>query len=174
MEEFGPFDPQRYADSRRDRDGGAPQVTRLDGRNGAIWRQYTIYRRTQEEIAEEFGISQTSVSQIIAEIRAGIPKHDLDAMRQESLELYRELTRRALEIVDLVPAPVYVGKDGAIAYDDQGKVVRDYSGRLRAIETAAKMEDHTRKLMGLDAATKQEVSGSVKYEMIGIDESDLT
>jgi transcriptional regulator with XRE-family HTH domain len=158
------------------RDGGPlPQpVPRLEGRNGSIWRGHTIYRRTQEDLAEEFGITQARVSQIITEVRAGIPKHDLDAMRQESLDLYSELGRRALEIVDLVPAPVFVGKDGSIAYDESGEVVRDYTGRLRAMETAAKFDAERRKLMGLDAAQKAEVSGNVTYQIVGIDPADLS
>lgn len=156
------------------RDGGAQRASRLEGRNGSIWRAHTIYRRTMEDIAEEFGISQPRVSQIIADVRASIPVHDLDQMRNQSVELYAELTRRALEIVDLVPAPIFVGKDGSIAYDDDGEVVRDYSGRLRAIETASKMEEHTRKLMGLDSALKSEVSGSIKYEIVGVDPEDLS
>lgn len=154
--------------------GGAASGTALEGRNGVIWRGHTIYRKTQEALAEEHGISQARVSQIIAQVKASIPDHDREQMRQESIELYAELTRRALEIVDLVPAPIYVGKDGSIAYDDDGAVVRDYSGRLRAMETAAKMDAELRKLMGLDAATKSEVSGAVRYEIVGVDVADLT
>lgn len=175
MTDGGPFDPNRYADSAPGsdgRNGGAKTTPRLEGRNGTIWRQHVIYRRTMEDIGEEFNLSTARISQIITEARAAIPKHDLDFMRQESIELYQELGRRAMEIVDLVPAPVVVGKDGDILYEN-GEIVRDYSGRLRAMETAAKMDVERRKLMGLDAAQKSEVSGSVRYEMIGIDESDL-
>lgn len=45
---------------------------RLDGRNGAIWRAYVL-GRTQEAIAEEHGVSQQRISQVLAEVRAGIP-----------------------------------------------------------------------------------------------------
>jgi transcriptional regulator with XRE-family HTH domain len=156
------------------RDGGARNSSRLEGRDGSVWRAYTIYQRTQEDIAEEFGISQVRVSQIITDTRASIPTEDMDVMRRESIELYRELQRRALEIVDLVPAPVFVGKDGSIAYDDHGELVRDYTGRLRAIETAAKMGEHTRKLMGVDSAIKQELSGTISYEIVGVDPEELS
>lgn len=156
------------------RDGGARKASRLEGRDGSIWRAYTIYQRTMEDIGEEFGISTVRVSQIIGDARAAIPTADMDAMRQESVELYRELQRRALEIVDLVPAPIFVGKDGSIAYDEDGEVVRDYSGRIRAIETAAKMGEHTRKLMGVDSAVKAEISGAVKYEIVGVQPEELS
>lgn len=156
-----------------DRNGGAYRSARMEGRDGQIWRAYTVYRHTQSRIAADFGISSTRVSEIIQQVRATIPQHDLDEMRQMSIDLYADLTRRAMEIVDLVPAPVVVGKDGDILYED-GEIVRDYSGRLRAIETAAKMDGETRKLMGLDSATKSEVSGSITYEVVGIDENDLS
>lgn len=48
------------------------ETERLDGRNGAIWRAYVL-GRTQEAIAEEHSISQQRVSQVLAEVRAGIP-----------------------------------------------------------------------------------------------------
>lgn len=156
------------------RDGGPRKANRLEGRDGAVWRAYTIYQRTMEDIGEEFEISQQRVSQILAEARANIPTVDMDAMRQESIDLYRELQRRALEIADLVPAPVFVGKDGEKAYDEDGELVRDYSGRLRAIETAAKMGEHTRKLMGVDSAVKAEISGAIKYEIVGVDPEALS
>lgn len=54
---------------------------RLDGRNGAIWRAYLL-GRTQEAIAEEHGISQQRVSQVLAEVRASIPD---DARRDAAL-----------------------------------------------------------------------------------------
>lgn len=156
------------------RDGGKAIEPQLEGRNGSIYRAVTIYRRTYEDVAHEFGISSGRVSQIVADVRAKIPVTDLDQMRQESMELYAELGRRAMEIVDLVPAPIFVGKDGKIARDEHGEPVRDYSGRLRAIETAAKMDEYRRKLLGLDAAQKAEVSAHVKYEVVGIETQDLS
>jgi hypothetical protein len=156
------------------RDGGGRTSPKLEGRNGSVWRAVTIYQRTHEDVADEFGISSSRVGQIVDEVRASIPTVDLDKMRRQSIELYAELTNRALEIVDLVPAPIFVGKDGQIAYDDNGEVVRDYSGRIRAIETAAKMQEHTRKLMGLDSAMKAEISGAVRYEIVGVQPEELS
>ena len=146
----------------------------LDGRNGDIWRRYSVYRWTQERIADHYGVTQQTVSEIIRRVREALPVDDLAEMRKQSLELYAELTARAMEIADMVPVPVFVGKDGSIAYDPDGNVVRDYTGRLRALETAAKFDAETRKLMGLDAASKQEISSQVRYEIAGISTDDLT
>lgn len=151
-----------------------PQGVALDGRNGEVYRKYTVYRWTQEKIAAHYDISRQRVGQIIKAVSDTIPKHDLAEMRQQSLELYAELTARALEIADLVPAPVFVGKDGEIARDEDGNVVRDYSGKLAAMDTARRMDLETRKLMGLDAAAKQEVMSQVRYEIVSVDTSDLT
>lgn len=156
------------------RDGGRAFEPSLEGRNGSVWRAVTIYRRTYEDVAHEHGISKQRVGQIIADVRAQIPQVDLDAMRQESMDLYSELGRRAMEIADLVPAPIFVGKDGNIALDENGEPVRDYSGRLRALETAAKFDEHRRKLMGLDAAQKAEMSAQVRYEIVGVNTEDLS
>jgi hypothetical protein len=162
-------------DEQNKPDGGRPMGLALEGRNGEIWRAYTIYQKTQEAIAQEFGISQARVSQIVREVRASIPENDREEMRQESLELYREMTRRALEIADLVPAPLVAGKDGEPVIDPEThKPVRDYTGRLRAMETALKFDLERRKLMGLDSATKVETSGAVRFEIVGVDVDDLT
>lgn len=163
----------------RSSDGGPTRPETFDGRNGLVWRKYTVYRMTQAQIASDLGLTQQRVSQILQEVRESLPEDDKALMRAESLELYRELTRRAMEIADLVPTPVAVGRDGTILREpdgddgEPGAVVRDYSGRLRAMETAAKFDAETRKLMGLDAATKTEVGGSVRYEVVGVDVTEL-
>jgi hypothetical protein len=150
----------------------------LEGRNGEIWQDYTVRRMSQEAIAAKHGIGQQRVSSIIREVRERIPAPDLDEMRLKSVELYSDMIRRALDIVELTPAPVFVGKDGNIAYDigEDGTqtVVRDYSGRLAAMRTAADMEKEIRKLYGLDAAEKIEQSGAVRFEIVGVSEDDLS
>lgn len=154
--------------------GGKPRGLALEGRNGEIWRAVTIYRKTREAVAEEHGISRQRVDQIIADVRENLPPEDVSEMRRESLELYAEMTRRALEIVDLIPAPLVAGKDGDLVEDpDTGEYVRDYSGRIKAMEAAVKFDQERRKLMGLDAAQKIEQTGSVRFELVGVDPAEL-
>jgi hypothetical protein len=155
-------------------DGGRPQGLPLEGRNGEIWRASAVYRKTQAAIAEEFGIAQSRVSDILAEVRRSIPENDLDLMRSQSLDLYADLMRRAVEIVDLTPAPLLAGKDGTPQIDpDTGKTIRDYGGRLNAMAMALKIDEQARKMMGIDAATKAEVAGAVRFEIAGVDLDDL-
>lgn len=147
---------------------------RLEGRNGEVWRWFTIRGKTQEWIAQHYGISNQRVSQIIKEVRDAIPPIDKAELVQESLELIKEVKARAMEIVDMAGAPVAVGKDGVVLYDPvNGEVVRDYAGRLRALDMALKADDTMAKRLGLDAASKVESTATVKYEIVGVDPEDL-
>lgn len=130
--------------------------------------------QTQERIAEDLGISPQRVSQIIAEIRASIDPVDKQQMIAASLELIAYVKNSAIEMAEMAGAPVFVGKDGQIGYDEAGNVVRDYSLRDRALKTALAADDVMAKRLGLDAATKTEVTGQVRYEIVGVDLSDLS
>lgn len=130
--------------------------------------------QTQERIAEDLKLSPQRVSQIIAEVRALVPPADKQQMIAASLELIAHVKDQALELADMAGAPVFVGKDGSIAYDENGNVVRDYSMRINALKTALQADDVMAKRLGLDAAQKTEVSGQVRYEIVGVDLSDLS
>jgi hypothetical protein len=52
--------------------------------------------------------------------------------------------------------------------------VRDYSLRLAALEQARKADVEIRKLHGLDAAQKVDVTGAVRYEVAGVDITKLS
>ncbi len=130
----------------------------LQGRNGEIWRLY-VRGWTQDRLAAEYGISQARVSQIIKQVRDGIPELDRAEEVQKSLDMLQELRRTALEIMDMKPAPVFVGKDGDVAIDpDGGEVVRDYAGRINALKTALAVDQRIATLLGLDAAQKLDMS----------------
>lgn len=146
----------------------------LDETEAEVYRLRVVNRLTQSEIGARLGVTQQRVAQIEASARSKLAPPDLDAIRQESLTLHRESQRIALELAEKIGAPVFVGKDGSMAYDVNGEPVRDYSLRLAALETARKADVEIRKLMGADAAMKTEVSGSVRYEVAGVDLSALS
>lgn len=151
-----------------------PTPVRLEGRNGEVWRRHVIYGWTQERVAEHFGIGQQRVSEIIAMVRASIPEDSKADLVRASMELIHEVKARALEIADMLPAPVVAGKDGTPVIDpDTGQWVRDYGGKLRALETALKADDVLAKRLGLDAASKVESTATVRYEVVGVDMSEL-
>lgn len=146
----------------------------LTDREQRIWHEYAVRRRTQTEIAEQFEITQPRVSQILAEIKAKMPPPDLSAMRAEVLEMLNENYRRATKLIEMEGAPVTSGKDGAVVYDPESNaVVRDYSGRLAAMKLLNDTAAHARKMLGLDAAEKIELGGTVRYELVGVDPEDL-
>jgi transcriptional regulator with XRE-family HTH domain len=146
----------------------------LDEDEQEIYRLSVVNRLTQRRIAERLGISQQRVSQVLAKAREKLPPIDLDDMRRHSLELHMDIQRRALELAELAGAPMTAGKDGAIVYDTDGNVVRDYAGRVAALRLAKEADIEIRKLHGLDAASKIVHSGSVRYEVAGVDIQELT
>lgn len=132
----------------------------LAERNGLIWRDY-CGGRTQAWLAAEYGISQARVSQIIQEVRDGLVDETREEQIQRSLEMLAELRAGALEVYRMAAAPVFVGKDGDVAYDPEtGNVVRDHGGRMRALETAVKVDQRIAQLLGLDAAQKMDLAVS--------------
>jgi transcriptional regulator with XRE-family HTH domain len=150
--------------------GGA----RHEGRDGRVWQMYAVQRWTQEAIGRELGVSQQRVSAILKEVRESIPPPDIAAMRQESIEMYRDISRRAYELAELEGAPVTAGKDGSVVYDpENGGVVRDYGGRIAALKLAREADEQLRKLLGLDAAQKVESTATVRYEIAGINPEAL-
>src|SRR6266704_487164 len=135
-----------------------------------IYRLTVVNRLSQTAIAERLDMTQQNVSYHLKAARAKLPPVDLDAIRRESLEMHLAIQRRALDLAEMDGAPVTAGKDGDLVVDPKtGQHVRDYSLRLQAFEAARKSDVEIRKLYGLDAASKTEVSGSVRYEVASVD-----
>jgi predicted DNA-binding protein (UPF0251 family) len=152
---------------------GVPQG--LSEEQAEVYRLTVVNRLTQREIASRLDLSQQRVSQILADARAKLPPVDLEAIRRESLELHWRTQRAALELAEMRGAPVTAGKDGDVVLDpEDATVVRDYSLRLAALEQARKADVEIRKLHGLDAATKVDVTGAVRYEVAGVDITKLS
>ncbi|MBE4789950.1 sigma factor-like helix-turn-helix DNA-binding protein [Streptomyces caniscabiei] len=113
---------------------------RLEGRNGAIWRAY-LEGRTQEAIAEEFGVSQQRVSQIISEVRESIPEVNRVAAALLDLE------RLDLLMTGMMP-PALAGDPKATA------------AVLRILERRAKA-------LGTDASQPLEVVLDARMDVVG-------
>ena len=158
---------------------GAPQAAAsgLDEREQRFYQRYHVERWTMQKIAdaEDPPISVQRVSQIMAGLREKMPPVDLAALRERSIQLHLDVIRRAYEMAGMKGAPVTAGKDGDVVYDPEGgEVVRDYALRGSSLALVLKAEAELRKLLGLDAATKVETSGTVRYEVVGVDPADLT
>jgi hypothetical protein len=93
----------------------------------------------------------------------------------ESAEL-DELYARALEILDRHHITVQQGRVVTMLDRDTGQEVPvpDDGPKLQALQVALKIRESFRKLRGLDAEKKVNISGGVRYEIVGIDPADLT
>lgn len=127
------------------------------------WRWWELYcgGLTQVEIARRERVAQSTVSTAIKRIRESLPETDVREEVQRSLVMLQRLRAGALEIYEMAPAPVTVGKDGDLLYDPEVKdakgqpaLVRDYTGKIRALETAVKVEARIGQILGYDAAQK--------------------
>ena len=146
----------------------------LNEREAEVYRLTVVARLTQREIGERLGIHQTAVSKILRDARAKVPPPDLGAIRREAAARHLDVMRKAYELIEMSGAPVTAGKDGDIVQDPEtGAVVRDYSGRIAASKLLLEADRELRKLFGVDAATRQEITGGVKHEIVGVDPKDL-
>lgn len=125
------------------------------GRNGRWWKDYAVRGMTLEAIAERDDVAKSTVSEAIKKVRDGIPDQERTEIRSEIREFYRHIRAEALEIAEMLPAPVVKGQQGEVLYDPEtNQIVRDYSGRLNAYKTAMDAADRERKMFGVDEATK--------------------
>lgn len=131
---------------------------RLEDRDWKWWLEYCA-GATQIELARRDGVDQSTVSRALDRVRAAIPQRDREQEVQRSLAMLDRLRQGAMEIVAMAASPVFVGKDGDPAQDPETQEwVRDYTGRLRAMETALKMEQRIGQIIGYDAAQKLDMS----------------
>lgn len=133
---------------------------------------------TVRDIARKFGVSGPCVSTRINRYRKDhVPVEKRANRRADIDELYRKQLRRVEEIIDYGPIPAYSsGRAIATQWDDNGKPIEyalDYSYVLTAINTAMKITAEIRKMYGLDEPTKVEQSGTVTFELVGVDLGDV-
>lgn len=145
-------------------------------RNRWIYEQHVLSYRTQQDIADELGLVQSTVAEIIAREKAKRPQLSVDEYRQRTIAMLEHIHGKTMELAEMEGAPVTSGKDGLIVHDEDGSVVRDYSLRLAALKEARAAGDAIAKRLGLDAPARTQVehSGNVRYEIGGLDADDLT
>lgn len=129
---------------------------RLVGRTGEVWKAY-VSGATQEAIANEHGISQQRVSQILATVRDSIPEADRAHLVQREVEFLDQMRRMVLDLTDKAPIPAY-SNGKPILMEDGVTVAEDHSGRLAAWDRAIKAHERLSRLLGLDAPAKADVN----------------
>lgn len=167
---------------------GNPNQNARDGRGNYVRTPETAARDaracelraqgwTLKRIADELGFSHhTSVRdacrRAIRDIVQG-PAEQLLAVHTERLETLYEA---ALEVLEADHVVVSHGKVITMADPETGeeKPLKDHAPKLAAIREARSTLESFRKLVGLDAEQKINVSGGVRYEVVGINPEDLT
>jgi hypothetical protein len=96
------------------------------------------------------------------------PAEKLLALYIDRLE---DIFQRSMEISE---ADHVVVSHGKIVCDDTGNPLRDHGAALAAFREARAALADVRKMVGLDQPAKVTLSGSVKYEVVGVDTTDLT
>jgi len=126
-------------------------------------------------LAEEYGLDVSSISRICTEVRRSLPdrsREELVKINHEQLEFLRD---EVFKLVSKAGAPVTAGQHGDVLIDpDTGGIVRDYSLRIKALQEAHRLILSKNKMLGLDAPSEVKTSGSVRYEIVGVDPEALT
>lgn len=119
---------------------------RLDQRNDEMWDDYTLRSMSQRQLSEKYNLSQAQVSRVLAEVREGLPPRVRDELITRRVEQLDMLVRAVL------PEAMTGDKDAIASYN--ALVTRES------------------KLLGLDAAIKQDVTADVKvnYVIEGLDD----
>jgi hypothetical protein len=168
-----------HAHLRRDRDGAGRFVRGLDTvRRDAAAADYLADHpgTTYEQLAERFGYSHRS------DARHAILRAKRDIVRPavtklidtESAEL-DALYTEACAILQRNHVTVSHGRVITWLNPDTGaeEPLQDDGPRLQAIQVALRVRESYRKLLGLDQPAKTEVSGAVKYEVVGVAPEDI-
>lgn len=127
---------------------------RLEVRNERWYRDYAINGMTMRAIAAREGVAPDTVHNAIEHVRKSIPPKTREAHVADVLEFYAKVRAEAWEIAHKMPAPMVTIKGEPVLDPTTNEFVRDYSGRLRAMETAMKTVEAERRILGTDAAVK--------------------
>jgi DNA-binding transcriptional MerR regulator len=127
---------------------------------------------TLQQIADHLGYQdRTAVRRGIQQALKAIVKAPAEKLLQQEATRLDSLYEEALEILQRDHVMV---SHGRVVYGDDGQPLRDDGPKLQAIDRLVKVRESYRKLLGLDQPTKVQVSGGVKYEVVGVDPEDLT
>ncbi|MCM8555353.1 hypothetical protein [Streptomyces sp. STCH 565 A] len=132
---------------------------------------------TYRELAELFGYADKSMA------RKGVLAAKADVARPAVTKLIRtesaqldDLYLMATEVIEANHVVVSHGKVVTMRDPESGeeKPLTDHGPKLQAIQTALRIRESYRKLHGLDQPAQVAVSGTVKYEVVGVDPADLS
>lgn len=137
---------------------------KLAERRAEEWDLY-VKGWTQPQIAQHYGLDQSTVSDDLRLYREAFPPETREqriAAHQAGLAW---ATQRIRELADKPAPPVTAGQYGDIVRDPVTReIVRDYGLQRQAALDLVRLQEREAKLLGLNAADKVEVSGNVTFE----------
>lgn len=125
-----------------------------------------------DEIAEEIGLSRTTVWKHYQEYCRLLPAPELDQHRKEMLAQLDEAEKAVLQV--LYGKNYKVSPSGKIIYF-KGRPVLDPETKLKAAATLVRIQERKSRLLGADAEQKVKSDVRVNYTVgSGITKEDLT
>lgn len=127
--------------------------------------------KTYQEIADTLGYASKgsahdAVARAIRAARVGPTQEAIEVEAGRLEALYEE----ALGVLEREHVTV---SNGRVVVDDTGATIPDDGPRLAAIRELRAIRESYRKLLGLDQPAKVDMSGGVKYEIVGINPEDI-
>ncbi|MFG3510239.1 hypothetical protein ACGF5F_32605 [Streptomyces sp. NPDC047821] len=127
--------------------------------------------KSYTDIAAELGYADKSGAW------RAVQRAKASVMETPALELIQveaaQLDSLYVEALDILGRDHVAVSQGRVVKDDDGNPILDDGPKLAALRELRSIRESYRKLLGLDAATKTEVSGGVKYEIVGVDMDQL-
>lgn len=164
----------------RTRDGRGKFARTIDGaRRDAAAAEYLADHpgTTYRELAELFGYYDKGTAwRAIQAVKAEVVRPAVTKLIATESEQLDSLYVMALEIIERNHIVVSHGKVVTMRDPETGeeKPLQDDGPRLQAIQTALRIRDQYQNLHGLKQPAQVAVSGSVRYEVVGVDPADLT
>ncbi|MFI9079131.1 hypothetical protein ACIGW8_22120 [Streptomyces sioyaensis] len=144
------------------------EVTQRDARAAELRSQ----GRTYKQIAEELGLADKGEAwRAVDRARKDIVRPAAERLIAAEAAQLDTLYVEALEVLERNHITVNNGRIITMRDPATGEDVPlpDDGPKLAALQVALKLRESYRRLYGLDAATKTEVSGGLTYEIVGVD-----
>lgn len=170
-----PPPPPRLDQPRRGSSGMYTRPRNQPERDAWAAARWTIDGWTLQDIAHALGVTSKGTAHEYVQRGLRSVREATAATAEQARAAHRARLGYALEVATEV-----MGRDhqhvahGKVVTGDDGKPVLDDAPKLAAAGKVKELSESLRKLDGLDQPAKVEHSGSVTYEVVGVDPTELT
>jgi AraC-like DNA-binding protein len=125
--------------------------------------------KTFKEIADELGVSDALVHKDFQAVMREVPVASVETYRAHQ---QAQLQQMRAVVEDVIARRHAVIDNGHVVHDDAGNVVEDDAIVLAATDRLVKINDREAKLLGLDAKPEVQITGNLRYEILGLSDDD--